>query len=149
MYNEDTDESYEHYINLFHGQGVAIRLHSPDDFLKIKETLTRIGVASSTENTLYQSCHILHKRGKYSVCHFKELFTLDGKPSTITTEDIARRNKIADLLEQWNLCDRLFPKEYNDPLAEMSRIKIVKTQDKPDWILKSKYTIGRKTLYNE
>jgi hypothetical protein len=113
-----------------------------DDFLKIRETLTRIGVASRKDKTLYQSCHILHKRGKYYLVHFKELFALDGKESTISENDLARRNAIAKLLEEWGLLKILIPEQASTPLAPMSQIKVLPHKEKSEWSLVAKYNIG-------
>ena len=113
-----------------------------DDFLKIRETLTRIGVASRKDKTLYQSCHILHKRGKYYLVHFKELFALDGKESTISENDLARRNAIAKLLEEWELLKILIPEQASTPLAPMSQIKVLPHKEKSEWSLVAKYNIG-------
>ena len=121
---------------------LEVSLNEPDDFLKIKETLTRIGVASQKEeNTLFQSCHILHKQGRYFITHFKELFLLDGKPSTLTENDIARRNTIASLLSDWGLLDIINSRQINDQ-ASLKEIKIISHKDKMLWELESKYTIG-------
>lgn len=121
---------------------LEVSLNEPDDFLKIKETLTRIGVASQKDtNTLYQSCHILHKQGRYFITHFKELFSLDGKPSTLTQNDIARRNTIASLLSDWGLLDIVQPTQVNEQ-ASLKEIKIISHKDKAEWALESKYTIG-------
>ena len=121
---------------------LEVSLNEPDDFLKIKETLTRIGVASQKEvNTLYQSCHILHKQGRYFITHFKELFSLDGKPSTLTDNDIARRNTIASLLSDWGLLDIIQPTQVINQ-ASLKEIKIISHKDKAEWNLESKYTIG-------
>ena len=121
---------------------LEVSLNEPDDFLKIKETLTRIGVASKKEvNTLYQSCHILHKQGRYFITHFKELFLLDGKPSTLTNNDIARRNTITSLLSDWGLLDIVNPTQATNQ-ASLKEIKIISHRDKIDWELESKYTIG-------
>ena len=121
---------------------LEVSLNEPDDFLKIKETLTRIGVASKKEvNTLYQSCHILHKQGRYFITHFKELFLLDGKPSTLTNNDIARRNTIASLLSDWGLLDIVNPNQASNQ-ASLKEIKIISHRDKMEWELESKYTIG-------
>ena len=120
---------------------LEVSLNEPDDFLKIKETLTRIGVSSQKErNTLFQSCHILHKQGHYFITHFKELFALDGKPSTLTQNDLARRNTIASLLSDWGLLDIISDnlKEH----ASLKEIKIISHRDKSEWNLESKYTIG-------
>lgn len=122
---------------------IEVSLFNQEDFLKIKETLTRIGVASKKDNTLFQSCHILHKQGKYYIVHFKELFVLDGKPSNFSDEDRSRRNTIATLLEQWGL---LKIKSINnvEGLAPISQIKIISHKEKDDWDLVAKYNIGRK-----
>jgi Bacteriophage translational regulator len=122
---------------------LSIVLSDPDDFLKIKETLTRIGIASKRENTLFQSCHILHKRGKYYCVHFKELFQLDGRPSNISQEDISRRNTIAGLLEQWGLCkvQPVDAAEYKNLQIPLSAIKVVSYRDKKIWNLQSKYAM--------
>lgn len=123
--------------------GVEITLAQPDDFLKVRETLTRIGVASKQNNTLYQSCHILHKRGQYAIVHFKEMFLLDGKPSSLDESDIARRNTICDLLQQWGLVKIVAPEIIAEKKAPMSQIKIVSFKDKANWELVSKYNIGK------
>jgi len=123
---------------------VEIELPDEQAFLKIRETLTRIGLASKKENTLYQSCHILHKRGKYYLVHFKEMFALDGKPSTLDESDVGRRNTIIDLLVQWNLCKVLNPEKIEEPRANMSQIKVIPFKEKNDWDLVAKYTIGKK-----
>ena len=136
--------NYDEYNELFRCHGVPIELTTPDDFLKIKETLTRIGVAKRGEKTLIQSCNVLHKRGRYAIVHFKELFALDGKETNTDTGDIARRNKIASLLEEWGLCSRVFPDEYSDPITDLSEIKIIKSSEKHEWNLESKYSIGNK-----
>lgn len=123
---------------------VEVTLSKSDDFLKVKETLTRIGLASKKDNTLYQSCHILHKQGKYYIVHFKELFALDGKPSDITENDIARRNTIANLLEEWDLIDIVRPEQTDDPIVSLSQVKIIPFKEKHDWNLVTKYNIGKK-----
>ena len=121
---------------------LEVSLNEPDDFLKIKETLTRIGVASRRENnTLYQSCHILHKQGHYFITHFKELFLLDGKPSNLTENDIARRNTITSLLSDWGLLG-IIDKGGMKEFAELKQIKIIPHREKQEWILESKYSIG-------
>lgn len=121
---------------------LEVSLNEPDDFLKIKETLTRIGVSSQKEeNTLFQSCHILHKQGHYFITHFKELFALDGKPSTLTSNDIARRNTITTLLSDWGLLDIVNPEVMTEE-APLKQIKIISHRDKAEWNLESKYTIG-------
>lgn len=139
--------SYDDYQELFRGCGVPIKLKSQDDFLKIKETLTRIGIPSKDRQTITQTAHILHKKGCYAILHFKELFTLDGKDATIEISDIARRNKIVTLLNEWGLCDLVFPDEYTVPISDTSQFKIIKNSDKHNWNLVSKYTIGKK--YND
>lgn len=122
---------------------LQIELDEPDNFLKIKETLTRIGVASKKENMLYQSCHILHKRGKYYIVHFKEMYALDGKISTITVEDILRRNTIAKLLQDWDLLKILILKKGIElEYAPLNLIKVLNYQEKQDWLLMPKYVIG-------
>ena len=121
---------------------LEISFKENDDFLKIRETLTRIGVASRKDKTLYQSCHILHKRGKYYLVHFKELFALDGKESSITENDLARRNAIAKLLEEWDLLSILDEEQASTPLAPMSQIKVLPHKEKPEWNLVAKYNIG-------
>jgi hypothetical protein len=113
-----------------------------DDFLKIRETLTRIGVASRREQELFQSCHILHKRGKYYIIHFKELFKLDGKPTSIDESDIGRRNTIVKLLEQWNLISVVDESMVSEPIAPLSQIKIIPHKEKNEWKLTTKYSIG-------
>lgn len=123
---------------------VEVNLLEQEDFLKIKETLTRIGVASKKDNTLFQSCHILHKQGKYYIVHFKELFMLDGKPSNFTDDDIARRNTIATLLEQWGLLKVVNTESLQLGLAPISQIKIISHKEKDDWQLVAKYNIGRR-----
>jgi len=123
---------------------VEVKIAEQEDFLKIKETLTRIGVASRKEKKLYQSCHILHKQSKYYIVHFKELFALDGKPSNFSDEDKGRRNTIAKLLEDWGLIKVVDDKSIEDPRTPMSQIKILTHKEKNDWELVAKYNIGRK-----
>lgn len=124
---------------------VEVTLKEEDDFLKIRETLTRIGVASKKDRTLYQSCHILHKRGQYYVVHFKELFALDGKPTDITENDLARRNAIVNLLEDWGLLDIVRKEQTQEPKPIfLSQIKILSHKEKNDWQLVPKYNIGKK-----
>jgi hypothetical protein len=122
---------------------VEIELPDSEAFLKVKETLTRIGVASRKDNTLYQSCHILHKQGKYYITHFKELFALDGKPTDFSENDVSRRNTIANLLDEWGLIRVLNQKKTADPVAPISQIKVIAFKDKDNWILQSKYNIGK------
>ena len=127
---------------------VEIRLRNEDDFLKVRETLTRIGVASKKQKTLYQSCHILHKQGRYFITHFKELFALDGKPSNMSESDIARRNTITNLLKEWELVDILKSEQTENPIAPISQIKVLPYKDKNDWELVAKYNIGKKKTVN-
>lgn len=124
---------------------VEVTLKEQDDFLKVRETLTRIGVSSRKEKVLYQSCHILHKQGRYYIVHFKELFALDGKPSNITENDVQRRNAIAKLLEEWGLIKILNPNVMVDNIAPLHQIKIISFREKDDWQLITKYNIGKKT----
>jgi hypothetical protein len=121
---------------------VEIILPSPDSFLKIKETLTRIGVASKRDKILYQSCHILHKQGRYYIVHFKELFMLDGKADELSDEDRARRNTIINLLEEWSLIKTVNPSAIQDPIAPLSQIKVLPFKEKGEWHLVPKYNIG-------
>lgn len=131
--------------DIFRGLGVEILLTKDDDFLKVKETLTRIGIASKHENTLYQSCHILHKRGRYAIMHFKELFILDQKPTNFSDEDRARRNTIVSLLEEWGLVKIENPVAFDkEEQLDLKSIKILPFSQKKEWTLKSKYTIGGK-----
>lgn len=123
---------------------LEITLKEKDDFLKVRETLTRIGVSSKKDNKLYQSCHILHKRGKFYIVHFKELFALDGLPTDIDDTDIGRRNTIANLLSEWGLLDIVDPKKASDPIASLAQIKIISHKDKDNWELVPKYHIGKK-----
>lgn len=123
---------------------IEVVLSAPDDFLKIKETLTRIGVAARNENVLYQSCHILHKQGRYYIVHFKELFRLDGKPSNYEESDLARRNSIANLLAEWGLVKLVDPAKSESPIAPLSQIKVLSFKEKNDWSLVTKYNIGKK-----
>jgi hypothetical protein len=130
--------------DLFRGVGIEVRLTEQDNFLKVKETLTRVGIASKKEKKLYQSCHILHKQGHYSILHFKELFILDGKENNFSDEDRARRNTIVNLLEEWGLVEIVEPEKSQDPIAPLSQIKILSHKEKPNWILEQKYSIGKK-----
>ena len=120
---------------------VEIFLSEPDDFLKVRETLTRIGVASRKEKKIYQSCHILHKQGRYFIVHFKELFALDGKTTNITLNDIQRRNRITKLLCDWNLVEVAYPEQILD-VAPLNQIKVLSYREKGEWILEPKYNIG-------
>ena len=124
---------------------LEVSLREPDDFLKVRETLTRIGVASRKERKLYQSCHILHKKGKYYIVHFKELFALDGKQTNISENDVQRRNRIARLLSDWGLIT-VVNELVDDQLAPLNQIKVLSYKDKGEWILESKYNIGKKKV---
>jgi hypothetical protein len=124
---------------------IEVSLNEQDDFLKVRETLTRIGVSSRKEKVLYQSCHILHKQGRYYIVHFKELFALDGKPSNLSENDIQRRNAIANLLEEWGLVTILNRKLIEGNIAPLHQIKIISFKEKDDWQLITKYNIGKKT----
>ena len=130
-------------MNLVEGL-VEVALPNDESFLKIKETLTRIGIASRKDRKLYQSCHILHKQGKYYIVHFKELFMLDGKINNFSEEDQARRNTIVNLLEEWGLIKVTDPKKTEDPVAPLSQIKILPHKEKDEWELVAKYSIGKK-----
>ena len=126
-------------------QMVEVSLKEKDDFLKVKETLTRIGVASRKEKTLYQSCHILHKQQKYYIVHFKELFALDGKPFNFSDTDIARRNTIANLLAEWGLVGLVNPSKTEEPTLPLNQLKILSFSEKEEWTLTPKYNIGKKS----
>jgi hypothetical protein len=128
-------------VNWTQEQMLEITLKEPDDFLKVRETLSRIGVASRKERKLYQSCHILHKQGRYFIVHFKELFALDGKHTNLSENDIARRNTITNLLKDWGLVEVLGEAE---PVAPLSQIKVLSYSEKEDWTLETKYNIGKK-----
>ena len=123
---------------------IEVTLPNEEDFLKIKETLTRIGVASKKDRKLYQSCHILHKQGKYYIVHFKELFALDGKPSNFSEEDMGRRNTIVNLLAEWGLLKLVIIEKSQEPRTPLSQIKILAYRDRNEWELVAKYNIGRK-----
>lgn len=122
---------------------IEVQLQKEDDFLKVRETLTRIGIASRKEPKLFQSCHILHKQGHYYIVHFKELFSLDGKPTNFSDEDVARRNTIANLLAEWGLVTLVEPAKSSEPVAQINTIKILSFKDKGSWELVPKYNIGR------
>ena len=124
-------------------QMVEVVLNEPDDFLKVRETLTRIGVASRKEKKIYQSCHILHKQGRYFIVHFKELFALDGKHANLTSNDVQRRNRIAQLLADWGLISVVDATKIQD-IAPLNQIKVLSYRDKGEWILETKYNIGSK-----
>ena len=130
-------------VNWTSDQMVEILLSEPDDFLKVRETLTRIGVASRKEKKIYQSCHILHKQGRYYIVHFKELFALDGKHANLTQNDVQRRNRIVQFLADWGLVDIMNVEKIQD-IAPLNQIKVLSYKDKGDWILETKYNIGSK-----
>ena len=130
-------------VNWDPNQMVEVTLNEPDDFLKVRETLTRIGVASRKEKKIYQSCHILHKQGRYFLVHFKELFALDSKHANLTTNDVQRRNRIAQLLVDWGLVGIVNADSIQD-VAPLNQIKVLSYKDKGDWILETKYNIGSK-----
>ena len=130
-------------VNWSQDQMVEVTLNEPDDFLKVRETLTRIGVASRKEKKIYQSCHILHKQGRYFLVHFKELFALDGKHANLTSNDVQRRNRIAQLLADWGLVGVVDADKIQD-IAPLNQIKVLSYKDKQDWILETKYNIGAK-----
>ena len=125
---------------------IEILLSEPDDFLKVRETLTRIGVASRKEKKLYQSCHILHKQGKYYIVHFKELFALDGKRANLSVNDVQRRNRIIQLLCDWGLVTTVIDKSLD--IAPLNQIKVISYKEKGDWTLETKYNIGKKKVEN-
>ena len=138
-----TNQTIEPQVNWSPDMMVEVTLNEPDDFLKVRETLTRIGVASRKEKKLYQSCHILHKQGRYYITHFKELFALDGKHANLTVNDIQRRNRIIHLLADWGLVTVLNADKIVD-IAPLNQIKVLAYKDKDDWILETKYNIGSK-----
>jgi len=138
-----TNQTIEPQVHWTPDMMVEVILNEPDDFLKVRETLTRIGVASRKEKKLYQSCHILHKQGRYFIVHFKELFALDGKHANLTVNDVQRRNRIARLLADWGLITVVKPDSVAD-IAPLNQIKVLSYKDKGDWILEQKYNIGKK-----
>ncbi len=138
-----TTRSVEPQVNWSQDQMVEVKLNEPDDFLKVRETLTRIGVASRKEKKLYQSCHILHKQGKYYIVHFKELFALDGKYANLTMNDLQRRNRITRLLSDWGLISVVHEDSIQD-VAPLNQIKVLPYKDKNEWMLEQKYNIGKK-----
>ena len=137
------NQTAEPQVNWSQDKMVEVRLNEPDDFLKVRETLTRIGVASKKSNTLFQSCHILHKQGKYYIVHFKELFALDGKQTDLNEDDISRRNTIAKLLAEWDLVN-VVEEQQLQPADSMSSIKVIPFSQKTEWDLVAKYNIGKK-----
>jgi len=138
-----TTSTQEPEVKWSQDQMVEVTLNEPDDFLKVRETLTRIGVASRKEKKLYQSCHILHKQGRYYIVHFKELFALDGKHANLTVNDVQRRNRIARLLADWGLISVVASDSVSD-IAPLNQIKVLAYKEKGDWILEQKYNIGKK-----
>ena len=138
-----TTSTQEPEVKWSQDQMVEVTLNEPDDFLKVRETLTRIGVASRKEKKLYQSCHILHKQGRYYIVHFKELFALDGKHANLTLNDVQRRNRIARLLADWGLISVVVSDSVSD-IAPLNQIKVLAYKEKGDWILEQKYNIGKK-----
>ena len=143
-----TTQTIEPQVNWSPDMMVEVVLNEPDDFLKVRETLTRIGVASRKEKKLYQSCHILHKQGRYYLVHFKELFALDGKHANLTVNDVQRRNRIARLLADWGLIT-ITKEESIVDIAPLNQIKVLAYKDKNDWILEQKYNIGKKGKVQE
>ena len=135
-------------VNWSADQMIEVRLNEPDDFLKVRETLTRIGVASRKEKKIYQSCHILHKQGRYYIVHFKELFALDGKRANLTQNDVQRRNRIIQLLCDWGLVTVINIEKVTD-IAPLNQIKVLAYKEKGDWVLETKYNIGKKKKVEE
>ena len=138
-----TTSTQEPEVSWSQDQMVEVLLNEPDDFLKVRETLTRIGVASRKEKKLYQSCHILHKQGRYYIVHFKELFALDGKHANLTSNDIQRRNRITQLLSDWGLIEVVNAESISD-IAPLNQIKVLAFKEKDEWTLETKYNIGKK-----
>ena len=138
-----TTQTIEPQVHWTPDMMVEVLLNEPDDFLKVRETLTRIGVASRKEKKLYQSCHILHKQGRYYIVHFKELFALDGKHANLTVNDVQRRNRIVRLLADWGLIT-IVKEEFVSDIAPLNQIKVLAYKDKGDWVLEQKYNIGKK-----
>lgn len=135
-------QSIEPQVNWSQEKMVEVKLNEPDDFLKVRETLTRIGVASRKEKKLYQSCHILHKQGKYYIVHFKELFALDGKKANLSVNDVQRRNRIIQLLVDWGLVSTVIDEVLD--IAPLNQIKVIAYKEKSNWTLETKYNIGKK-----
>ena len=135
----------ENEVQWSESQMIGVTLKEPDDFLKVRETLTRIGVASRKEKKLYQSCHILHKKGKYYIVHSKELFALDGKKANLTINDVQRRNRIVQLLSDWGLVVVTNPEVIKD-IAPLNQIKVIAFKEKNEWVLETKYNIGKKKI---
>ena len=132
-------------MNFDLNQLIEVRLYNSEDFLKVKETLSRIGIASKKDNTLYQSCHILHKQGKYYIVHFKELFLLDGKEATLSDGDLGRRNRIVALLDEWELVEVIDYSRVETNMIPLNQVKIIPFKEKSKWNLVTKYTIGNRT----
>ena len=143
-----TTSTKEPEVSWSQDQMVEVLLNEPDDFLKVRETLTRIGVASRKEKKIYQSCHILHKQGRYFLVHFKELFALDGKHANLTQNDVQRRNRIVQLLSDWGLVTVLNADKITD-IAPLNQIKVLAYKEKNEWILETKYNIGKKKKVEE
>jgi hypothetical protein len=143
-----TNQTIEPQVNWTPDMMVEVTLNEPDDFLKVRETLTRIGVASRKEKKLYQSAHILHKQGRYYITHFKELFALDGKHANLTVNDVQRRNRIIRLLADWGLVTPIDESKIQD-IAPLNQIKVISYKDKGDWVLEQKYNIGKKVKVQE
>ena len=141
-------QTVEPQVNWSQDKMIEVKLNEPDDFLKVRETLTRIGVASRKEKKLYQSCHILHKQGKYYIVHFKELFALDGKYANLTVNDVQRRNRITRLLTDWGLISLVNEESIQD-IAPLNQIKVLPYKDKHEWTLEQKYNIGKKGKVEE
>ena len=141
-------QTVEPQVNWSQDKMIEVKLNEPDDFLKVRETLTRIGVASRKEKKLYQSCHILHKQGKYYIVHFKELFALDGKFANLTVNDVQRRNRITRLLADWGLISVVTEDSIQD-IAPLNQIKVLPYKDKHEWSLEQKYNIGKKGKVEE
>ena len=141
-------QTVEPQVNWSQDKMIEVKLNEPDDFLKVRETLTRIGVASRKEKKLYQSCHILHKQGKYYIVHFKELFALDGKYANLTVNDVQRRNRITRLLTDWGLISLVNEESIQD-IAPLNQIKVLPYKDKHEWSLEQKYNIGKKGKVEE
>jgi hypothetical protein len=143
-----TNQTIEPQVNWSPDMMVEVILNEPDDFLKVRETLTRIGVASRKEKKLYQSCHILHKQGRYYITHFKELFALDGKHANLTVNDVQRRNRIIHLIADWGLVSVVDPEKISD-IAPLNQIKVLPFKEKGEWELEQKYNIGKKARVQE
>lgn len=135
--------------DIFRGFGVEVNIAGSDDFLKIKETLTRIGVPRNSDKTLFQSCHILHKQGRYAIMHFKEMFAFDNKYNNVSEEDIARRNKIVKMLAEWGMLKELDPAKTERPIAYVNRIKVLPYSERNEWTLETKYRMGTKVEVKE